>query len=196
MKFHGGNITLDISNVKQVYANNHSKVVLSKRGTLYAWGDSRYGATVPTDISGVIDVFPNEKAYTALHVDGTVSCWGDSTTGGTAPTDLSGVVNVFNNQQAFTALLSDGGVVSWGKTTGSYPTSKNFIKVYSTLDGFAGLKAMELLKVGAKYPSLNTPPTDLSNVAIIYQNDRAYAALLANGTPSVRDMLIMEVNQM
>ena len=178
----GGNVSSDISNVKLISSTNYSKAVLTNNGSVYAWGNSQYGGTVPTDVSGVIDLFANEKAFCALQFNGKVVCWGDVNTGGTTPTDISNVIQVYSNKNAFTALMSNGKVHSWGTVSGSAPSTDNFVDIFSTNDCFIGLKGDgSISSWGSSTNSLNTPPTDLSNVSIVYTNENACVALTGYG---------------
>ena len=181
--YQGANIPTDISNVKSVFSTKNAKSVICNDGKVFSWGLSGEGSTAPTDLSGIIDIQSNEKAFVGLYHNGNIICWGDSATGGTTPADVSNVIQLYSNKNAFSALQSDGSIKSWGTLTGTSPTTKNFIDIYSTNTAFAALDSSGNVSCwGSSDSTQNTPPTDLSNVALIYGNEDAFAALIADGT--------------
>ena len=181
--YKGADIPSDISNVKSIFSTNNSKSVICNDGRVFSWGISGEGGNAPSDLSGIIDIQSNEKAFVGLYHNGDIICWGDSATGGTTPTDVSNVIQLYSNKNAFSVLQSDGSIKSWGTLTGTAPITKNFIDIYSTNTAFAALDSSGNVSCwGSSDSTQNTPPTDLSNVALIYGNEDAFAALLADGT--------------
>ena len=73
---------------------------LKSDGSIFAWGDSRYGGdttTVASQLtSGVSSLHSNRFAFSVLKTDGSVVAWGDSNRGGDvgAADVSSGVVAV------------------------------------------------------------------------------------------------------
>lgn len=181
--YQGANIPTDISNVKSVFSTKNAKSVICNDGKVFSWGLSDEGATAPTDLSGIIDIQSNENAFVGLYHNGNIICWGDDSNGGTTPVDVSNVIQLYSNKNAFAALQADGSIKSWGLLTGTAPTTKNFIDIYSTNTAFAALDSSGNVSCwGSSDSTQNTPPVDLSNVAIIYGNEDAFTALIADGT--------------
>ena len=181
--YKGGDLPSDISNVKAIFSTKNAKSTICNDGQVFSWGISGEGGNAPSDLSGVIDIQSNEKAFVGLYHDGNIVCWGDKTTGGTTPPDVSNVIQLYSNKNAFSALQSDGSIKSWGLLTGTAPTTKNFIDIYSTNKSFAALDSSGNVSCwGSSDSRENTPPIDLSNVAMIHGNDDAFAALIADGT--------------
>jgi hypothetical protein len=59
----------------------------------------------------------------------------------------SSTLTLYSNEHAFAALKADGSITTWGDTSHgganapNAPTDKGYIKIYSTLNAFAALKA-------------------------------------------------------
>ena len=63
-----------------------------------------------------------------------------------------------------------------------FPTTNNFIDIFSSNDGFTGLKSDGTIESwGSTNNAINTPPTDLSNVSIVFSNDNAFTVLTSDG---------------
>jgi alpha-tubulin suppressor-like RCC1 family protein len=133
--------------IAQVYSGENHACAVSADGTLWCWGDNRYGqlgtgdqqprlVPVPIDPmglgSGVTSVFAGDNHTCAVRSDGTLWCWGDNRYGqlGTRdtmnrlkPTQIdfeligSGVSVVTAGGQHTCAGRTDGTLWCWGRNS-------------------------------------------------------------------------------
>jgi hypothetical protein len=77
---------LSLSNVVAIAEGENHALVLTRDGSVIAWGNNYYGqASVPSQVTNAIAIAAGENQSAAVLSDGTVVAWGDSQFGQTSP---------------------------------------------------------------------------------------------------------------
>ncbi|MCT4592453.1 MAG: hypothetical protein N4A36_03690, partial [Candidatus Gracilibacteria bacterium] len=124
--------------IVKISSNSNHNILLGSNGTVYAWGDNKYGQLgdgtrtdrkFPTKISGITNIVDIAAGYDhtfALKKDGTLWAWGSNSSGelgdGTKtsrkfPTKISGITNIVDIAAGYDhtfALKKDGTLWAWG----------------------------------------------------------------------------------
>ncbi len=119
---------------------------------------SAQNTILANDLSNVVYVLSNEQASCALLANKNIVCWGTTNYGGNIPAsivpELYDIVKIVGSKSAFSILRADGRVFAWGTTdsfidiytartaniTPNQVDLNNIKDIYSSYDGFAGLK--------------------------------------------------------
>jgi hypothetical protein len=181
-------VTANAPNTEHI--NFSSFAALKRDGTVFAWGNSRFGGTPPVGLLGVRKIFSTPSAYAALKTDGTVVTWGFDLIGGPVPSGLKNVNEIFFADNGVAALLTDGTVAAWGDSSagGIAPAGLTGVaQIYSAGSAFAALKtdgnvvAWGKYWNGSTYAEMSVPP-GLSAVSKIFSKQSDFVALKTDGT--------------
>ena len=121
----GADTILDIAVASRAFA------ALKSNGTVYAWGDARWGGNWGADTSSVASeltdvklISGNIKNFCAVKNDGTIVTWGGGgeyvgMTGWISPPNTAGedIVKIVPSKEAFSLLTATGKVYSFGTSS-------------------------------------------------------------------------------
>jgi uncharacterized protein YjbI with pentapeptide repeats len=175
------------SDVISIYSTLYAFAALKSNGSVVVWGDqytggnsnhpSSNGSSLTSD---VVAIYSTDAAFAALKRNGSVITWGSGSYGGTqtfssetntlvsvSASLTSDVVNIYSNNNAFAALKSNGSVVTWGN---------------SLYGGRMTVNTNISYNVGAPERYFSSISSSInSNVAAIYSNPSAFAAVKTDG---------------
>eukprot|EP00435_Cladocopium_sp_Y103_P001321 s3583_g1.t1 len=146
-------------------------------GSVVAWGHPNDGgdsSAVQDQLSNVQQIQATDSAFAAILTDGSVTTWGDPDSGGdsSAVQDrLRNVQQIQSTARAFAAILADGSVVTWGDPDSGGDSSavqdqlRNVQRIQATLSVWGICSNHQL-----------------SDVKQVQATDRAYAAILTDGS--------------
>ena len=173
------------SDVIAIYSTAYAFAALKSNGSVVTWGSSSNGgdSNFPNSngsslTSGVVAVYSTNTGFAALKNNGSVITWGgmgayqiaSTVSGGQVSVSeslSSNVVMIYSNDNAFAALKSNGSVVTWG---------------YADYGGRMSVNIIISPNVGYDSYYINSVSGSLtSNVAAIYSNSYACAAVKTNG---------------
>jgi alpha-tubulin suppressor-like RCC1 family protein len=195
---YGGNIVLTSRPfIVSVYATTGAFASLSNDRSVYAWGDSLTGGLLTSSPFNIVNIVANRGAFAAVSRTGSVFIWGNEQYGGSASSDVLSALSfsvayVFANPRSFVALKKDSTLVTWGESNsgGSNP----YIGTSPVIDIVGNALAYAVIikngqstqvrswgddRTGGGFSSASFP---LRNVAKLFANDHAFAALTSNGT--------------
>ena len=159
------------SDVVAVYSTSNAFAALKSNGSVITWGGSGGdSSSVSASLtSGVIAIYSTESGFAALKNNGSVITWGSNggNSSSVSASLTSGVVAIFSTIYAFAALKSDGSVVTWGDSLYGGRMSVNISITPNVGDTARYVNSISSLLT--------------SNVAAIYSNYYAFAALKTDG---------------
>ena len=116
-----GNVPAAIHDVIAIARGGRYSLVLSRDGTVAAWGDPtgpNLATNVPPGLSNVVAISTGPEHALALCIDGTVVAWGHNGSGQTdVPPRLMNVVAIAAGPYSSVAVRRDGTVIAWPDTS-------------------------------------------------------------------------------
>ena len=120
--------------IKTVYSNYFSFAALDNSGTLYCWGNERYGGDSSGNISNVYKVVSSEKAFTALLYDDqtgqigyTIMSWGEKEYGGDLYDSIYGMKYYDENTDSIVHIDSSNEIIALGPFKNVFSNQYSFI---------------------------------------------------------------------
>lgn len=118
-----------MDNIVDLVCNDSARIVLTKEGKVYAWGEAEGGGFIPEDIAklnDIVAVHVNSMSACVLRSNGQVAAWGQNDAGGVVPDEiaaLNDIVHIYSGYLSYVALRANGSIVIWGRLDeyGNFP---------------------------------------------------------------------------
>ncbi len=201
-------ISTNLTNVVKIHSLKAGFSVLKSDGSATIWGDEYLAHSGTIDLTNVVEIYTNQYSYAALRSDGSVITFGE----GYHSDDITDVVKIYPRAFIMHAIINDGSLIRFNKhldydllrghslldgsnyddpllvSTMIYIRNLNksdnpiVVDLTASSTFLVTLYSDGMLTMRAYFHHDDIFDKDATNVAKIYSNGEAFAALKNDGT--------------